>query len=136
WPERKPLSNSCRSIGSWVSPWNPQAKASKLLESLGVNVIEALPEIYMHHLGIDPRDIAEQVDTLLEPSVSDPGDDHIPFTPRSKTVLELTLREALAAKHRHIGTEHIFVALLAEGEGVAAQVLRYKGFDTERSRDA
>ena len=48
---------------------------------------------------------------------------HIPFTPRSKKVLELSLREALALKHRHIGTEHILLGLVREGEGLAMLVL-------------
>src|ERR1700744_4307286 len=49
---------------------------------------------------------------------------HIPFTPRAKKTLELSLREALAIKHNYIGTEHILLGLISEGEGVAAQILR------------
>jgi ATP-dependent Clp protease ATP-binding subunit ClpC len=49
---------------------------------------------------------------------------HIPFTPRAKKVLELSLREALAIKHNYIGTEHILLGLLREGDGVAVQILR------------
>jgi ATP-dependent Clp protease ATP-binding subunit ClpC len=49
---------------------------------------------------------------------------HIPFTPRAKKTLELSLREALAIKHNYIGTEHILLGLLREGEGVAAQIMR------------
>src|ERR1700757_2066261 len=49
---------------------------------------------------------------------------HIPFTPRAKKTLELSLREALALKHNYIGTEHILLGLIREGEGVAAQILR------------
>src|SRR5204862_1700021 len=49
---------------------------------------------------------------------------HIPFTPRAKLVLELALREALGLGHEHIGPEHILLGLVAEGEGVAAQVLQ------------
>src|SRR5688572_4025602 len=48
---------------------------------------------------------------------------HIPFTPRAKKVLELSLREALQLKHNYIGTEHILLALEREGEGVAARIL-------------
>lgn len=48
---------------------------------------------------------------------------HIPFTPRAKKALELSLREALRLKHRHIGTEHLLLGLLREGAGLAAQVL-------------
>jgi ATP-dependent Clp protease ATP-binding subunit ClpC len=49
---------------------------------------------------------------------------HIPFTPRAKKTLELSLREALAIKHNYIGTEHILLGLIREGDGVAAQILR------------
>ena len=49
---------------------------------------------------------------------------HIPFTPRAKKTLELSLREALALKHNYIGTEHILLGLIREGDGVAAQILR------------
>jgi len=59
---------------------------------------------------------------------------HIPFTPRSKKVLELALREALALKHNYIGTEHILLGLLQEGEGLAAQVLVELGADLSVAR--
>ena len=49
---------------------------------------------------------------------------HIPFTPRAKKCLEISLREALQLRHAHIGTEHILLGLLREGDGVAAQVMR------------
>jgi ATP-dependent Clp protease ATP-binding subunit ClpA len=52
---------------------------------------------------------------------------HIPFSPRAKKVLELSLREALALKHRHIGTEHILLGLVREGEGLAMLVLTRLG---------
>jgi len=52
---------------------------------------------------------------------------HIPFTPRAKKVLELSLREALALKHRYIGTEHILLGLVREGEGLAMLVLTRLG---------
>ena len=52
-----------------------------------------------------------------------PPSGHVPFTPRAKKVLELSLREALQLSHNYIGTEHILLGLIREGEGVAAQVL-------------
>jgi ATP-dependent Clp protease ATP-binding subunit ClpC len=60
---------------------------------------------------------------------------HIPFTPRAKKVLELSLREALQLGHNYIGTEHILLGLVREGEGVAAQVLKKLGAGLERTRD-
>src|SRR5450755_811427 len=59
---------------------------------------------------------------------------HIPFTPRAKKVLELSLREALQLGHNYIGTEHILLGLIREGHGVAAQVLVRLGADLDRVR--
>ena len=59
---------------------------------------------------------------------------HIPFTPRAKKVLELSLREALQLGHNYIGTEHILLGVVREGEGVAAQVLMGRGASLERVR--
>ena len=59
---------------------------------------------------------------------------HIPFTPRAKKVLELSLREALQLGHNYIGTEHILLGLIREGEGVAAQVSQKLGADLNRVR--
>jgi ATP-dependent Clp protease ATP-binding subunit ClpC len=59
---------------------------------------------------------------------------HIPFSPRAKKVLELSLREALQLGHNHIGTEHILLGLVREGEGVAAKVLEKLGADLDRVR--
>lgn len=61
---------------------------------------------------------------------------HIPFTPRAKKVLELSLREALQMNHSYIGTEHILLGLIREGEGVAAQVLIRLGADLNTVRNS
>ena len=61
---------------------------------------------------------------------------HIPFTPRAKKVLEESLREALQLGHNYIGTEHILLGLIREGEGVAAQVLQKLGADLDRVRQS
>ncbi len=70
--------------------------------------------------------------------IIDPGDGapsgHMPFTPRAKKVLELSLREALQLGHNYIGTEHILLGLIREGQGVAAQVLEKLGADLVRVR--
>lgn len=58
-----------------------------------------------------------------------------PFTPRAKTVLELALREAFRLRHNYIGTEHLLLALMREGEGVGAQVLVALGADESRVRE-
>jgi ATP-dependent Clp protease ATP-binding subunit ClpC len=59
---------------------------------------------------------------------------HIPFTPQAKKVLQLSLREAVQLGHNYIGTEHILLGLIREGEGVAAQVLVRLGADLNRVR--
>ena len=63
-----------------------------------------------------------------------PVEGHIPFTPRAKRVFELSLREALQLGHNYIGTEHLLLGLLKEGEGVAAQVLTKQGADSAQVR--
>ena len=63
-----------------------------------------------------------------------PPSDHIPFTPRAKKVLELSLREAIQLGHNYIGTEHILLGLVREGEGVACQVLVKLGADLPKVR--
>ncbi|MFI8774637.1 Clp protease N-terminal domain-containing protein [Gordonia sp. NPDC062954] len=94
------------------------------------------PERYLEHLGIAPHNLEKQVDEVLGTKVTEPPEGHIPFTHRSKKVLELALREALAANHNFIGPEHIFQGLLAEGEGVAFLTLKQNGVGEERGRDA
>src|SRR6201984_1739824 len=91
--------------------------AAKALESLGVS-LEA---------------VREKVEGLLGRGQQDPAG-HIPFTPRAKKVLELSLREALQLGHNYIGTEHILLGLIREGDGVAAQVLVKLGADLNRVR--
>jgi ATP-dependent Clp protease ATP-binding subunit ClpC len=59
---------------------------------------------------------------------------HIPFTPRAKKVLELSLREALRLGHGYIGTEHILLGLIREGQGLGAMILVRRGGDLDRVR--
>lgn len=61
---------------------------------------------------------------------------HVPFTPRAKRVLELSLSEAMQLKHNYIGAEHILLGLIREGKGVAARVLTARGADPSRVRQA
>jgi ATP-dependent Clp protease ATP-binding subunit ClpC len=73
-------------------------------------------------IGISLEDVRQQVQDIIGQGSDAPGG-HIPFTPRAKKVLELSLRESLQLGHNYIGTEHVLLGLVAEGEGVAAQVL-------------
>src|SRR5262249_22962541 len=69
----------------------------------------------------------EVVDIIGEAAADSVPSGHIPFTPRAKKVLEMALREALELGHNYIGTEHILLGLLREGEGVGAQILVRRG---------
>jgi hypothetical protein len=84
-------------------------------------------------LGIRLEAVRAEVEAIVGRG-SDPPGGHIPFTPRAKRVLELSLRESLDLGHGHIGTEHILLGLIREGEGVAAQVLVKLGADLARAR--
>ncbi len=83
--------------------------------------------------GISLERVRQQVKEIIGQGQQAPSG-HIPFTPRAKTVLELSLREALQLGPDTIGTEHILLGLLREGEGVAAQVLARLGADLNRVR--
>ncbi|HZA60521.1 MAG TPA: ATP-dependent Clp protease ATP-binding subunit [Actinomycetota bacterium] len=87
----------------------------------------------LESLGISLEAVRQQVEEIIGQGQSAPTG-HIPFTPRAKKVLELSLREALQLGHNYIGTEHILLGLIREGEGVAAQVLQKLGADLNRVR--
>ncbi|CAN5618157.1 ATP-dependent Clp protease ATP-binding subunit [soil metagenome] len=87
----------------------------------------------LESLGISLEAVRAQVEDIIGQGQQAPSG-HIPFTPRAKKVLELSLREALQLGHNYIGTEHILLGLIREGEGVAAQVLVKLGADLNRVR--
>jgi ATP-dependent Clp protease ATP-binding subunit ClpC len=93
--------------------------AARALESLGIN-LDAMRQAVEDVIGRGAQPLPET--------------EHIPFTPRSKKVLELALREARQLSSYYIGTEHILLALIREGDGVAAHVLRDSGVDFNRAR--
>jgi len=84
-------------------------------------------------LGIRLEALRSQVEEVIGQGQRAPSG-HVPFTPRAKKVLELSLREALELGHNYIGTEHLLLGLIREGEGVAAQVLVKLGADLSRAR--
>src|SRR5580700_9476383 len=96
-----------------------QGLAAKALESLGVSM-EA---------------VRQRVEDIVPAGQVEVRTGHIPFTPRAKKVLELSLSESKLLGHRYIGTEHILLGLLREGEGVAAQVLAALGADLDGARE-
>ncbi|OFT19782.1 ATP-dependent Clp protease ATP-binding subunit [Dermabacter sp. HMSC08H10] len=87
-------------------------------EGVGAKALESL--------GITLEGVREQVREIITEGTQAPTG-HIPFTPRAKKVLELSLREALQLGHGYIGTEHILLGLLREGDGVAVKVLTRMG---------
>jgi ATP-dependent Clp protease ATP-binding subunit ClpC len=86
----------------------------------------------LESLGISLEAARRHVEEIIGRGQQAPG--HIPFTPRAKKVLELSLREAHQLGHDYIGTEHILLGLIREGEGVGAQVLVRMGADLNRFR--
>jgi len=87
----------------------------------------------LESLGIGLEAVRQQVEEIIGRGQQAPSG-HIPFTPRAKKVLELALREAIQLGHNYIGTEHILLGLIREGDGVAAQVLVRLGADLDRTR--
>ncbi len=88
----------------------------------------------LESMGISLEAVREQVEEIIGQGQQAPTG-HIPFTPRAKKVLEFSMREALQINHPYIGTEHILLGLIREGEGVAAQVLIKLGADLNRVRN-
>jgi ATP-dependent Clp protease ATP-binding subunit ClpC len=85
-------------------------------------------------LGIPLEGVRQQVEEITGRGQQAPSGKDLPFTGRTKKVLELTLREALQLGHNYVGTEHILLGLIREGEGVAAEVLVKPGADLNRVR--
>ncbi len=86
-------------------------------------------------LGVSLDGTRAAVEEIIGVGTMAAPEGHIPFTPRSKKVLELSLREALHLGHNYIGTEHILLGIVREGEGVAAQVLVQRGASLDRVRE-
>jgi ATP-dependent Clp protease ATP-binding subunit ClpC len=94
---------------------------------------EGVAALVLTGLGVSLEDVRRQVQEIIGEGGRAPAG-HIPFTPRAKKVLELSLRESLQLGHSYIGTEHILLGLIREGEGVAAQVMQHMGIGLERAR--
>ncbi len=88
----------------------------------------------LQSLGIGPEAVRQQVEEVVGRGEQAPSG-HIPFTPQAKKVLELALRESRALGHHYIGTEHILLGLIREGDGVAAQALIGLGADLNGARE-
>jgi ATP-dependent Clp protease ATP-binding subunit ClpC len=95
-------------------------------EGVGAKALESL--------GVSLEAVRRQVEEIIGQGQAAPPP-HIPFTPRAKKVLELSLRESKQLGHNYIGTEHILLGVIREGEGVAAQVLQKLGAELGRVRE-
>ncbi len=98
-----------------------------------LNEGEGIAAQALESLDIDLASVRDEVVKIIGQGQQSPSG-HIPFTPRAKKVLELSLREALQLGHNYIGTEHILLGLIREGEGVAAQVLQSLGAELQKVR--
>ena len=98
-----------------------------------INEEEGLAARALKTLGVRLDDTRRGVEDIIGRGAKEQKG-HIPFTPRAKKVLELSLREALELNHDYIGTEHILLGLIREGDGVAAQVLVRDGVNLDRAR--
>jgi len=99
-----------------------------------INEKEGIAARVFYELNITFEDIRSAVKEVVTEGTSE-SYEHIPFTPRAKKVLELSLREALQMGHNYIGTEHILLGLLREGEGVAARVLNSMGITLDNVKE-
>jgi ATP-dependent Clp protease ATP-binding subunit ClpC len=100
-----------------------------------LNEGEGIAAKALEGMGINLQGVRDQVVEIIGQGAQAPTG-HIPFTPRAKKVLELSLREALQLGHNYIGTEHILLGLIREGEGVAAQVLQKLGAELTKVRNS
>jgi ATP-dependent Clp protease ATP-binding subunit ClpC len=96
---------------------------------------EGVAAAVLTSLGLDSENIRGEVEKLVQPGPSKVLTEDIPFTPRAKKVIELAMDEARALGHNYIGTEHLLLGLIREGDGVASQVLMNMGLDLRSVRD-
>ncbi len=99
----------------------------KLGQGVAVNVLQKM--------GLDLETVRQEVEKLVGSGPENKMSGNIPYTPRVKKVLALAGKEAKALQHSYVGTEHILLGLLREGEGVAAQVLKKLEIDLDRTRN-
>jgi ATP-dependent Clp protease ATP-binding subunit ClpC len=102
---------------------------------LGLLRGEGVASRVLHDFGFEVYAVRAQVEETVGRG-DEPLKDQIPFTPRAKKVLELALRESIRMGHNHLGTEHILLGLVREGEGVGAQIVSAAGVDSEAVRCA
>ena len=119
--------NEARSLGhNYIGPEHILLGLINEGDGVGAKALEAMQ--------ISTDTVRGRIEEITGRGQAPPTTGHIPFTPRAKKVLELSLREALQFGHNYIGTEHILLGLIHEGDGVAAQVLVGLGVELDRTR--
>ena len=119
--------NEARSLGhNYIGPEHILLGLINEGDGVGAKALEAMQ--------ISTDTVRGRIEEISGRGQAPPTTGHIPFTPRAKKVLELSLREALQLGHNYIGTEHILLGLIHEGDGVAAQVLVGLGVELDRTR--
>jgi ATP-dependent Clp protease ATP-binding subunit ClpC len=96
---------------------------------------EGVAAAVLASLGLSSEKIRKEVEKLVQPGPGTAVSGDIPFTPKAKKVIELAMDEARTLGHNYIGTEHLLLGLLREGEGVASQVLMNLGLDLDKVRE-
>ncbi len=96
---------------------------------------EGVAAAVLASFGLSPDKIRLEVEKLVQPGPSTVISGDLPFTPKAKKVIELAMEEARALGHNYIGTEHLLLGLIREGEGVASQVLMNLGMELEKVRE-
>jgi ATP-dependent Clp protease ATP-binding subunit ClpC len=119
--------NEARSLGhNYIGPEHILLGLINEGDGVGAKALEAMQ--------ISTDTVRGRIEEITGRGQAPPTTGHIPFTPRAKKVLELSLREALQLGHNYIGTEHILLGLIHEGDGVAAQILVGLGVELDRTR--
>jgi ATP-dependent Clp protease ATP-binding subunit ClpC len=119
--------NEARSLGhNCIGPEHILLGLINEGDGVGAKALEAMQ--------ISTDTVRGRIEEISGRGQAPPTTGHIPFTPRAKKVLELSLREALQLGHNYIGTEHILLGLIHEGDGIAAQVLVGLGVELDRTR--
>ena len=96
---------------------------------------EGVAAAVLASFGLSPDKIRLEVEKLVQPGPTTVVSGDLPFTPKAKKVIELAMEEARALGHNYIGTEHLLLGLIREGEGVASQVLMNLGLELEKVRE-
>ncbi len=120
--------NAARAMG------HPQVDAEHLLLGILDAGRDAPGAVVLARCGIERPDVVSEIEAVAGPK-AEARSGHIPFAPRAKKILELSLREAFALRDRRIGSEHLLLAILRERGSLAAQLLGRRGVDRDRVRE-